>query len=106
MQRSLIVGSQIDALGNDGGDELENIRSNRASDNVGSSDLLDELVQVGLGVDGTVVGNGVAGGTLSANLDNMVLGGRVDLVDQRVDDISKDNIIARVVKEAGDKATA
>lgn len=59
-----------------------------------------------LGVDSTVVGDGLLVDTLGANLDDMVLLGVVQRVDEGIDDISKDDLVARLVQEAGNKATA
>lgn len=61
---------------------------------------------MGPGVDGSVVGDGVLGGTLSANLDDTVRLGIVDEVYNGVVDISEDDIVTGVVEEASNKATA
>jgi hypothetical protein len=57
MQRSLVVCAAINALGDDRGNELEDVGADGAGDNVGSADLLDEVLFVSPGVDGTVVGD-------------------------------------------------
>jgi hypothetical protein len=59
-----------------------------------------------LGVDGTVVGDGVLRGALGTDLDDLVRWSLVDLVDQAVGNIGEDDIVTRVVEEAGNKATA
>ena len=69
-----------------------------------SSDL--EILLVRLGVDGAVVCNGRLRGAFSADLDDLVGRGVVDGVDERVYNVGKDDIVARVVEEAGDEATA
>lgn len=61
---------------------------------------------MGLGVDGAVVCDCVLGGALSADLDDLVAGGGVDLVDEGVGDIGEDDVVAGVVEEAGNEATA
>lgn len=106
VQGRLVVGSAVDALGDDRGDEAEDVGTDGAGDDIGGADLLDEVLLVGAGVDGTVVGDGVLRGTLGANLDDAVRGGFVDLVNQLAVDIGEDDIIAGVVEKAGDKATA
>lgn len=58
MQGSLLVGAvcaAVDALCDDGGDELEDVGADGAGDDVGGADLLDQLLLVGPGVDGAVV---------------------------------------------------
>lgn len=61
MQGSLVC-SAVDALGDNRGYELEDVRAYGASDDVGGADRLDQLLLVGLGVDGPVVGDCVLGG--------------------------------------------
>lgn len=106
VQWRLVVGSAVDTLGDDGGDELEDIGANGASNNVGGTDLLNEVLLVRLGVDGAVVGDGVLGGAFGAHLDDLVRGSGVDQVDNGVVDIGEDDLVARVVEEASNKATA
>lgn len=96
----------VDALGDDGGDELEDAGPDGAGDDVGGADLVDELGLVRLGVDGAVVCNLGLGGALDADLDDAVRGGGVDGVNQGVGNVGKDDLIARVVEKAGDEATA
>lgn len=100
------MGALVDALCNDGGDELEDAGADGAGDDVGGADLVNEVLLVRLGVDGAVVCNGVLGGAVDADLDDLVRGGRVDGVDEGVYDVGKDDVVARVVEEAGDEATA
>lgn len=108
MKGSLLraVGAGVDALGNDGGDELEDVGADGAGDDVGGADLLDQIVLVGPGVDGAVVCDCVFRCALGADLDDSVRGCSVDLVDEVAVDIGEDDFIAGVVEEAGNKATA
>lgn len=106
VDRGQVLGAAVDALGNDGGDEAQDVGANRACDDICCANLLDEFGFVGLGVDGAVVGDGVLGSALGSNLDHLVGRRAVDTVDKGVGDIRKDNLVATVMKEAGDKATA
>ena len=58
------------------------------------------------GVDGSIVGNGVLGSTLSADLDDTVRLGLVDEVYNSIVDIGEDDIVTGVVEEASNEATA
>jgi len=102
----LVCRAGVDTLGDNGSDELEDVGADGASDNVGCADGLDEVLLVCSGVDGLVVCDCVLGGSLRADLDDLVGGGFVDEVDDGVVDIGEDNVVARVVEEASDKATA
>lgn len=101
-----VVGALVDAAGNDGGDELEDAGADGAGDDVGLANLVDEVLLVGLGVDGAVICNGGLGSAVGADLDDLVRGGVVEGVDEGVGDVGKDDVVARVVEEAGDEATA
>lgn len=103
LERSITA---VDALGDDGGDELEDAGADGAGDDVGGGNLVDQVGLVGLGVDGAVVCDFGLGGALDANLDDAIRGGGVDGVDEGIGDVGKDDVIARVMEEAGDKATA
>jgi len=105
-KRGKVSRSLVDTLGNGGSDELEDSGANGAGHNIGSGDLIDELVLVGTRVDGAVAGNSKLLGALGADFNDLVGGVRVDGVHKRLDDISENDVIARVVEEAGDKATA
>lgn len=58
------------------------------------------------GVDGPVVCDGALGGAVAADLNDLVGLAGVELVDQRVRDIGKDDLVAGVVEEAGHEAAA
>ena len=100
------VGAGVDALRDDGSDELEDVGADGAGDHVGGADRLDDLGLVRARVDGGVVGDGVLRGALGADLDDLVRGRGVDLLDQRVHHVGEDDVIAGVVEEAGNEATA
>lgn len=100
------IRTAVDGLCEDGGNELENVGADGARGNVGSDELRNQVLLVRLGVDGAVVCDCSVRGALFANLDDLVRGRGVDPVDERVDDIGKDDFVARVVQEAGDEATA
>lgn len=51
----VLVGAAVDALCDDGGDELEDVGADGAGDDVGGADLLDQVLLVGARVDGAVV---------------------------------------------------
>ena len=72
----------VDALCDDGGDEAEDVGADGAGDYVCLGDLLDQVLLVGLGVDGAVVGDFVVGGAFGTDLDDLVGWGGVDLVDE------------------------
>lgn len=101
-----VGGAAVNALGDDGGNKPQDVRTDRASDDVGSGNLLDEVLLVGLRVDGAVVGDDVLVSALGADLDDTIRGGGVEGVDQGIGDVSEDDLVARVVEEAGDEATA
>ncbi len=101
-----VRGAAVNALGDDGGDELEDAGADGAGDDVGGADLVDEVGLVRLGVDGAVVCNLGLGGALDADLDDAVRRGGVDGVNQGIGDVGKDDLVAGVVEKAGDKATA
>lgn len=62
VQGSLVVGAELDTLGDDWGDELEDAGTDGAGDDLGGADLLNQVGFVGLGVDGAVICDGVLGG--------------------------------------------
>lgn len=105
VERSRVL-SAVNTLGDDGSDEPEHAGTNGAGDDISGGNLLDEVLLVGLGVDSAVVCDGVLCGALGADLDHLVGLCGVDVVDERVNDIGEDDLIARVVQEAGDEATA
>jgi len=96
----------VDALGDHGGDELENVGTHGAGDSVGSGDLLDEIGLVSLGVDGAVICDDAFCGTLGSDLNDLVRRSGVNLVDQGVGNVSEDDFVSGVVKEAGDESTS
>lgn len=53
--QGVLVCAAVDALCDDGGDELEDVGADGAGDDVGGADLLDQVLLVGAGVDGAVV---------------------------------------------------
>jgi hypothetical protein len=59
VQGRLVVGAAVDALCDDGSDELEDVGADGAGDDVGSADLLNEVFLVSPRVDGPVVGDDV-----------------------------------------------
>jgi len=93
-----VVVAGVDALGNDGGDELENVGADGASDEVAGGDLLDHVGFVGLGVDGSVIRNGGFGVALGADLDDFVGFVLLQLLDDTVHHIAEDNFVTRVVQ--------
>ena len=72
MEGRLLSGATVDTLGDDGSDKAEDVGADGAGNDVCSADLLDQILLVGLGVDGAVVGDGVLGGALGADLDDLV----------------------------------
>ena len=72
-------------------------------------ECMNKIKEMGVASGGglcTVVGDGVLGHTLSADLDDLVRGGLVEHVDQGSGHIGEDDLIPRVVEEAGDEAPA
>lgn len=100
------LSTSINTLGDDGGDELEHVGANGTGDDVCSRDLLDDITLVGLGVDGTVVGDGLGVLTLLTNLRDLVGGRVLKRVDDIVHDINDDNLITSIVEESSHEATA
>lgn len=70
--RFKVVGPLVDSLGDDGSDELEDVRADRASNYVGSCDLFNELIFVRPGVDGPIIGDDRFGCAVSADLNDLV----------------------------------
>lgn len=95
----------LNGLGDNGCDELENIRADGASDDVGSGNLFDYLALLVLGIDGAVVVDGEDALTVLTNLDDLV--GRLFLegINDVVQNIDEDDFISGVVEELGDEAT-
>lgn len=99
-------GTSINTLGNDGSDELENVRADSAGDNVGRGNLLDNITLVGLGIDGTVVGDGLGFFTLLADFGDLVGVGFLEGGDDVVRHIDEDDLVTGLVEELGHEATA
>lgn len=59
-----------------------------------------------LRVDGAVICDCAFGSSFDTNFDDAIRRGFVDLIDESVGDIGKDDVVSRVVEEAGNKATA
>lgn len=104
--KRLCVGACSNAISNGLGDELEDIGANSAGDNVGVGNLLNDIVHVVFGVDGTVVGNGLALLSILTDFGDLVGLGGVNAVDQVVNNINKDDGITCLVKKLGDEAAA
>lgn len=102
----LDTGASIDAFGNDRGDELEDVRANGAGHNIGSRDLLYNVLLVSLGVDGTVVGDGLRDLTLLADFGNLVGRGVVKGRDDIVHDVDEDNLVRSFMEKPSDETTA
>lgn len=98
--------ASIDSLGNDRGDEFEHIRAHGTSDNVGGGDLLDHITLMGLGVESTVVSDGLGDLTLLANLGDLVGGSVLQRGDDIVHDINEDHLVAGLMEELSNEATA
>ena len=96
----------LNAPGDDGTDELENVWANGAGDEVSGGDLLDHFLLLVLGVDGPVIVDGEDALAVLANLDDLVGGLGLEGVNNAVQDIDKDDFISRVVEELGDEAAA
>lgn len=95
-----IVRSSIDSFRDDRSNEFEDIRANRASDDVCGDDLFDNIGFVGFRVDGSVVGNDRLAVALCSDLDDFVGLGRLQLVDDAVHNVAEDDLVARVVEAA------
>lgn len=104
MERSVVRRAGVDTLCDNGSDELEDVGADGAGDDLGCADGLDEVLLMCSGVDGLVVCDCVFGGSLRADLNDLVGGGFVDEVDDGVVDIGENDIVAGVVKEASDEA--
>jgi len=98
--------TSINALGNHRGNELENVGSDGASDDVRSCYLLDHVALVLLGVDGAVVVDGLGGLTDLADLGDLIRRGVLESIDDVVHDIDEDDLEAGLVEELGHEATA
>lgn len=101
-----LEGTLVDALGDSAGDGLEDTRADCAGDDVGGGDLVDDFLEVVLGVDGTVIGDGLGVLTLGADLGDVVGRGGIEGVDDAVHDINEDDLEAGLVEELADEATA
>jgi hypothetical protein len=95
----------LNALGDDWGNELEDVGSDGAGDSVGSGNLLDHLVLLVLAVDGTIVVDGEGALTVIADFSDGVRSVLLQGLDDRVHDIDEDNLIAGVVQELGYETT-
>ena len=96
----------LDSLGDGLSDELEDVGADSAGDDVGASNLLNDLVHLVLGVDSTVVVDGELALAVVTNLGDSVCFGLLEGLDDAVHDVDEDDLVARVVKELGDEATA
>ena len=59
---------------------------------VGTGDFLDGIFRVGLGVDGTIIADGVDLFTVPSNLGHSVALGLLELLNELVHDINEDNL--------------
>lgn len=84
----------LNTLGDDRGDELENVWPNGTGHSVGRGDLLDDVGFVVLAVDGPVVVDGEGGLALVADLGDFVAGGILESLDEVVHHIYEDDFVA------------
>ena len=99
-------GTGINPLGDGGSDKLEDSGANGAGDDISGGDFVDNIVHVVLGVEGTVIGDGLGVLALSADLSDLVGVGLLESLDDVVHHINEDDFIASFVEELGHKATA
>ena len=95
-----VVWSSVDTLGDDGGDELEDVGSDGAGHDVGSADLLDDVGLVCFRVDGSVVCDDGLAVALRSDLDDLVRLGVLQALDELVHHIAEDDFISGVVEAA------
>ena len=72
VERALVLSTAVDTLGNDGGDKLEDVGADGASDNLSLADLLNQVLLVVLGVDGTVIRDDGLGCAFDSDLDDAI----------------------------------
>jgi hypothetical protein len=97
--------TSIKTLGNDWSNELEDVGADCAGNGVCGGNLLDHIGFMGLAVDGLEVGDGGLFGAIIANLRDGVAGGTLKRVDDGINDINKDDLVASLVEEFGNKAS-
>ena len=93
----LLLLAAVEALGDDGGDELEDFRADGAGDDVGGADFVDDLAFVVLRVDGAVVVDLERVFSVWADLGDGVFLGFLECLDKAIHHVDEDDLIVGLV---------